>query len=114
MLRDVTAAAVCAKLEAQTPLSAMSEEQLSALLAKIKEHAGLQEKFKGAADLDAAVALAKEAGFDVSKADWLKYQAKQALELSDEELEGVAGGKDGGGEARRKAISAVQWGFGCW
>ena len=71
---------------------AMSEEQLSALLAKLKDDAGLQEKLKGAADLDAAVALAKEAGFDVSKADWLKYQAKQTLELSDEELEGVAGG----------------------
>ena len=71
---------------------AMSEEQLSALLAKLKDDAGLQEKFKGAADLDAAIALAKEAGFDVSKADWLKYQAKQTLELSDEELEGVGGG----------------------
>ena len=70
----------------------MSEERLTALLAKLKEDAGLQEKLKGAADLDAAVALAKEAGFDVSKADWLKYQAKQTLELNDEELEGVAGG----------------------
>ena len=70
----------------------MSEEQLTALLAKLKEDAGLQEKLKGAADLDAAVALAKEAGFDVSKADWLKYQAKQTVELSDEELEGVTGG----------------------
>ena len=70
----------------------MSEEQLTALLAKLKEDAGLQEKLKGAADLDAAVALAKEAGFDVSKADWLKYQAKQTMELSDEELEGVGGG----------------------
>ena len=57
----------------------MSEEQLTALLAKIKEDAGLQEKLKGAADLDAAIALAKEAGFDVSKADWLKYQAKQTI-----------------------------------
>ena len=70
----------------------MSEEQLAALLAKIKDDAGLQEKLKGAADLDAAIALAREAGFDVSKADWLRYQAKQTLELSDEELEGVAGG----------------------
>jgi predicted ribosomally synthesized peptide with nif11-like leader len=71
----------------------MSEEQLSALLAKLKDDAGLQEKLKGAADLDAAVAMAQEAGFDVSKADWLRYQAKQSLQLSDEELEGVAGGK---------------------
>ena len=79
--------------EYHLPLLAMSEEQLAALLAKLKDDAGLQEKLKVAADLDAAVALAKEAGFDVSKADWLRYQAKQTLELSDEELEGVAGGR---------------------
>jgi predicted ribosomally synthesized peptide with nif11-like leader len=88
----LTAAVGCAKLEAYTPLRAMSEEQLTALLAKLKDDVGLQEKLKGAADLDAAVALAKDAGFDISKADWLKYQAQQTLELSDEELEGVAGG----------------------
>jgi predicted ribosomally synthesized peptide with nif11-like leader len=72
----------------------MSEEQLSALLAKLKDDSGLREKLQGAGDLDAAEELAKEAGFDISKADWLKYQAKQTLELSDEELEGVAGGED--------------------
>ena len=74
-------------------VTAMSEEQLSALLAKLKQDAGLLEKLKGAADLDAAVAMAQEAGFDVTKADWLKHQAEQTLELSDEELEEVAGGK---------------------
>jgi predicted ribosomally synthesized peptide with nif11-like leader len=73
----------------------MSEEQLAALLAKLKDDAGLQEKLKCAADLDAAVALAKESGFVVSKADWLRHQAKQALELSNEELENVAGGRRG-------------------
>ena len=71
----------------------MSEEQLSAFLAKLKDDAGLQEKLKSAADLDAAVALAKEAGFDVSKADWLRKQANETLKLSDEEIEGVAGGE---------------------
>ena len=88
----LTASAGGAKLEAQTPLRAMSAEQLSALLAKLNEDAGLREKLQGAADLDAAVALGREAGFDVRKADWLRYQAKQTLELGDEELEGVAGG----------------------
>jgi predicted ribosomally synthesized peptide with nif11-like leader len=62
----------------------MSEEQLAALLAKLKEDAGLQEKLKGAAHLDAVVALLEEAGFNISKADLLRYQAKQTLELSDE------------------------------
>jgi len=70
----------------------MPEKQLSALLAKLKEDAGLREKLRGTADLDAAVALAQEAGFDVSKADWLRYQAKQTLELSDAELEEVGAG----------------------
>ena len=70
----------------------MSEQQLIALLAKIKDDTGLREKLQRAADLDAAIALAKEAGFDVSKADWLKAQASQTLELSDEELENMAGG----------------------
>jgi predicted ribosomally synthesized peptide with nif11-like leader len=69
----------------------MSEEQLSALLAKLKVDAELRKKLKGAANFDAAVAMAKEAGFDVSMADWLRYQVTQTLELSDEELEGVSG-----------------------
>ena len=84
-----------AKLAVQTPLKAMSEEKLAALLAKLKDDTGLQEKLKGAADLDAVLAIAKDAGFDVSKADWLKYQAQRSLELSDEDLEKVAGGGDG-------------------
>ena len=71
---------------------AMSEEQLAALLAKLKNDGGLQEKLKGAADPDAAVALAKEAGFDISKDDWLKYRLEQPFELSDYELEALSGG----------------------
>jgi predicted ribosomally synthesized peptide with nif11-like leader len=72
----------------------MSKEQLAALLAKLQHDAGLRAKLKGAGDLDAVVALGKEAGFDVSKADLLKFQAEQTLQLSDAELEGVAGGKE--------------------
>ena len=79
-------------MEEFLPFQAMSEEQLSALLAKLKEDAGLREKLQGTGDLDAALAMVQEAGFDVSKADWLKHQAQQTLQLSDEELEGVSGG----------------------
>ena len=71
----------------------MSEEQLSVLLAKLKNDAGLQEKLNLATDLDAAVVIFREAGFDVSKADWLRYQASHILDCSDEELETFAGGK---------------------
>lgn len=71
----------------------MPELQLKNLLAKLQEDGDLKDKLKIATDLDAAVAIAKESGFDVSKADWLKYQARQTLALSDDELENVAGGK---------------------
>lgn len=69
----------------------MSDEQLSALLAKLEEDAGLREKLQGAGGLDAFIGIAKDAGFDLNKADLLKYQAMQNSELSDEELEGVTG-----------------------
>ncbi len=66
----------------------MSEEQLKAFLEKVKGDTTLQEKLKAAADVDAALAIAKEAGFSIS-ADVLKNAQS---ELSDEEMEGVAGG----------------------
>jgi predicted ribosomally synthesized peptide with nif11-like leader len=69
----------------------MSEDQLSAFLAAVHADEGLQVNLKWAADIDAAVTIAKGAGFDVSKADWLRYQAKQTIELSDQEP-GAAGG----------------------
>ena len=69
-----------------------SEAQLSAFLEAVKVDAGLQQKLKDAADLDVPVAMAKEAGFDVSRQDWLNYQGMQTFELTDEELEEAAGG----------------------
>jgi predicted ribosomally synthesized peptide with nif11-like leader len=69
----------------------MSEEQLKAFLEAVKADAGLQEKLRAAADADAAVAIAKEVGFVIS-ADELQQAQAVGGELSDEELEGVAGG----------------------
>ena len=68
----------------------MSEEQLKAFLEKVKADTSLQEELKGAADANTVAAIAKEAGFSIS-ADDLK-NAQSTIELSDEELEGVAGG----------------------
>ena len=66
----------------------MSEEQLKAFLEKVKGDTSLQEKLKAAADSDAVLVIAKEAGFNVSADDLAKAQS----ELSEEGLEGVAGG----------------------
>ncbi len=67
----------------------MSEEQLKAFLEKVKGDTSLQEKLKAAADADAVAAIAKEAGFSISADDLTN---KDQSELSEEELEGVAGG----------------------
>jgi predicted ribosomally synthesized peptide with nif11-like leader len=66
----------------------MSEEQLKAFLEKLKVDTSLQEKLKAAANSDAVLGIAKEAGFRISTDDFKKAQS----EISDEELEGAAGG----------------------
>ena len=67
----------------------MSEEQLKAFLEKVKDDTNLQEKLKADADADAdaVAAIAKDAGFMVSV-----DELKQLSEISEEELEDVAGG----------------------
>ena len=66
----------------------MSEEQLKAFLEKIKADTELQENLKAAASPESAIEIAKEAGFSITTED-IQSQGK---ELSDEELEGAAGG----------------------
>ena len=69
----------------------MPEEQLKAFLVQVKGDSSLQERLKAAANPDAVVSIAKEAGFMISADDL----AKAKSELSDEELKGVAGGEPG-------------------
>ena len=66
----------------------MSEEQLKAFIEKVKADTSLKEKLKAAADAEAVVAIAIEAGFGISADDLKSAQS----ETSDEELEGAAGG----------------------
>ena len=106
-----------ANLEAHTPLSAMSAEQLLAFWAAVEADASLQEKLSASTDgeidtpLEAAavVAIAKDAGFIITVADLLRADAEAILELSDEELEKVAGGTGQhwtmeGADAKRQAF----------
>ena len=76
----------------------MSKEQLKAFQEKVKDDSSLKEKLKGVSDANAIAAITKEAGFMISADDLTKAQS----ELSDEELEGVAGGS--GTEAARLAM----------
>ena len=65
----------------------MSEEQLKAFLEKVKADTSLKEKLK-AASPEAVIEIAKEAGFLITAED----MQSATIELSDEELEGAAGG----------------------
>ena len=68
----------------------MSEEQLKAFLEKVKGDTSLQEKLKAAASPEAALEIAQEAGFSITSEDIQELSVNR--ELSDEELEGTAGG----------------------
>lgn len=64
----------------------MTESQLQAFLARVKEDKDLQEKLNNAS-AEEALAIAKQAGFDINSTD-----LNQPITLSDEEIENVAGG----------------------
>ena len=67
----------------------MPEEQLKAFLEKVKGDTSLQEQLKAAANADAVVAIAKNAGFIISGKDLTNLPSAN---LTEADLEGVAGG----------------------
>ena len=64
----------------------MSLEQLQAFLEKVKGDSSLKEKLKAAKSSDKVVSIAKEYGHE--------FTADKISQLSEEELEGVAGGAE--------------------
>ena len=63
----------------------MSEEQLKAFIAKAKDDQSIQDKLKAAKTPDDVVGIAKDHGHE--------FTADKITELSEKELEGVAGGR---------------------
>jgi predicted ribosomally synthesized peptide with nif11-like leader len=62
----------------------MSEEQLKAFIAKAKDDQSIQDKLKAAKSPEEVVDIAKEYGHE--------FTADKITELSEEELEAIAGG----------------------
>ena len=62
----------------------MSEEQLKAFIAKAKDDQSIQDKLKAAKSPEDVVGIAKDHG--------LEFTADKIIDLSEEELESVAGG----------------------
>ena len=65
----------------------MSEEQLKAFIAKAKDDQSIQDKLKAAKSPEDVVGIAKEQGYE--------FSADKLSQLSEEELESVAGGTAG-------------------
>ena len=78
--------------QAVAPRPLMSEEQLKAFIEKVKGDTRLQEQLQAAADSDTVLAIANDAGCSISADDLKNAQSA----LSDKELEGAAGGANGG------------------
>ena len=71
----------------------MSDEKLKAFWDAIQSDSALQQKLQGVTDPAAIVDIGKEAGFLVSIDEVQKAQAELSnVELSDEDLDNVAGG----------------------
>jgi predicted ribosomally synthesized peptide with nif11-like leader len=70
--------------------SPAAREDLPQFLEAVREDSSLQEKLK--ADGADPIAIAREAGFAVTRAAFLRFHAAHVQNLSDEELEEAAGG----------------------
>ena len=68
-------------------MQAMSEEQLKAFIDKAKNDQSIQDKLKVAKSPEEVVSIAKEHGHE--------FTADKLSELSEDEIEGVAGGAPG-------------------
>ena len=68
----------------------MSQEDLTQFLQAVQQDSSLQEKLK--AEGADPVAIAREAGFSITRAELIRHQAGKIQELSDQELETAAGG----------------------
>ena len=71
-------------MTAEATQPAMSQEQLKAFLERVKGDLNLQDRLKAAKSSDDVVSMAKEHGHD--------FGTEHISQLSEEELEGVAGG----------------------
>ena len=71
-------------MTASQSYSLMSEEQLKAFIAKVKDDQSVQDKLKAAKSPEDVVGIAKEYGYE--------FTADKITALSEVELEGVAGG----------------------
>ena len=87
----------------------MSKENLEQFIQQISDSEELQSTIGDEIDTDAFIALGAEHGRDFSVED-----LAENAELSDEELDGVAGGQSAGSQAATRAVVTHIVGAGDW
>ena len=80
-------------------------DKMKAFLAEAEKDAAFAEKLNGADAPETVIALAKEKGFELTETDLRPEEA--ASEMSDEELDGVAGGMNIGPVATWSGLMAL-------
>lgn len=77
----------------------MSAEEVDELLEEVRSNRSVREEFSEAETPEEVVEIARDHGYDVTLGDYETFRdSHENNELSDEELENVAGGKSGSGE----------------
>ena len=74
----------------------MTQEQIQALIQAVRSSPELQQKLAAATNTDDAARVATEAGFELSSDDINEAITVTSIELTDADLEMVAGGGWGG------------------
>ena len=87
----------------------MSQADLTRFIEDLKTNPDLQAKVKeGAGGLDSIVAMAKESGYDVTLQEVKDYlQSQSAKDLSNDEMEALAGGSASPVVAVTSEVAAV-------
>lgn len=87
----------------------MSEENLKALAQLVRIDPVLKSRLAAATSVDEALVIAREAGFELEPQDLLSLRAMEMPELSDLELEAIAGGESKGSCNGTCASNKVQY-----
>ena len=70
----------------------MSIEKIEKFVAHVRSNVDLEDKLKNAVGIPAVVKVANEHGHDINESEMRDYVVEHEALLTDEELEGVAGG----------------------
>jgi len=73
----------------------MTKEQFQALQGRMTDDIAFRERLKSAGDVECALEIAREAGFEVTQDDVSDYLSVNEQPLADDQVEDLSGGQHG-------------------